>query len=119
MNRWILALLICVALYVGIMLVRGLVTAVEHPAPQPAYHPASSSPSSTASSPSSSPSASSNAAPARAIVRVRQIRDNAGKTVVEFSIVFTGSPPSMTARPAFEVRDAAGSVVHDGKFEFG
>jgi len=120
MNRWILALLICVALYVGIVLVRELIAAVEHPAPQSAYKPVAPSPVTTATSSSRSRPATSSLVATRAVVRVRQIKDSRGNTVVEFSLVFAGGPPpSMTVRPTLEVRDAAGSVVHSGKFEFG
>jgi len=127
MNRWILVLLICVALYVGVVLVQGLVTAVEHPAPQPASTLASRS-APAAPPPLLSPGMSPSTPPATppavgatgARVSVSQMRDSRGNTVVAFGIAFSGgSSPTIDTEPTLTVRDAAGNVVHSGKFEFG
>lgn len=107
MNRWIVVLLLCVALYVGIILVRGFTTVVKQPdrqaqqeirtqqntvAKQAAVHPK---------------------------LVVQQMNDSTGNTIVNLGLDFGASPPALQKEPTFEIRDAKGKRIYQGKFEFG
>ena len=102
MNRWIVVLLLCVALYVGIILVKGLTTVVEQPdrraqqqirtQAQKAAHPT---------------------------LVVRQMSDSVGNTIVTLGLDFGDSPPALRKEPTFEIRNADGKKVYQGRFEFG
>ncbi|MHB9110084.1 MAG: hypothetical protein ACYDCO_23790 [Armatimonadota bacterium] len=112
MNRWIVVLLLCVALYVGIILVKGFTTVVKQPdrlPPQAVQTPQNIM---VQQSPQT-------AQPAQPALVVQQMSDNAGNTVVNLGLDFGNSPPSLRKEPTFEIRDANGKRIYQGRFEFG
>ena len=105
MNRWMLVLLLCVALYVGIVLVQSMVSVVSTP-------PANPTASTTVKNFVKNEAVT-------ATVTVKMARDSHGKSVALLQLTFKGATPPMTREPTFEVVDDNGTVVHSGKFEFG
>lgn len=122
MSRWMLVLLLGVALYVVVVVGRNMAPLVSKPGihsrPVATITPAQSSTTSTHHPPR---------VPAKPVtetivasVNVQQDIDPSGQRTALFSLEFdTDDPPQVTKEPSFEVRDATGKVVHQGAFEFG
>jgi len=113
MNRWIAVLLLCVALYVGIILVRGFTTTVAQPDRQAQQEIRTQQ---NAVVQQQNTVAQNTTHPK---LVVQQMGDSVGNTIVNLGLDFGNSAPTLQKEPTFEIRDANGKRIYQGKFEFG